>query len=150
MIDRRTAYERIQLHEGYSKTLYKCTANKWTIGVGHNIEDNGLPDDIIYQIFKKDFRIAELEVFNYLGEYKSTIEDNRMYVLIDMCFNMGMPRLSKFNKMWKALKKDIPDYHEASKEMLDSKWARQVGDRSLRLAHCMKYGVFEQTEFERQ
>ena len=57
---------------------------------------------------------------------------------MDMLFNLGLSRLSGFKRMFRALRKG--DYDTASKEMLDSKWARQVGPRAKRLAKMMKTG----------
>ena len=58
--------------------------------------------------------------------------------LLDMAFNMGVPRLKKFKKMWAAVYDN--DFATAAKEMLDSRWARQVKGRSTRLAHAMATG----------
>jgi len=55
-----------------------------------------------------------------------------------MVFNMGMHTFLGFEKMIAALKRG--DYEEARKQMLDSKWARQVGDRANRLAKMMEEG----------
>jgi lysozyme len=55
-----------------------------------------------------------------------------------MGFNMGVPRLMKFVKMWGAI--EVGDFYEASEQMLDSRWARQVGKRSEGLAEMMKLG----------
>jgi len=48
-----------------------------------------------------------------------------------MAFNLGLPRLKKFQLMLKAINKE--DYVTASKEGLDSKWADQVYNRARRL-----------------
>ena len=58
--------------------------------------------------------------------------------LIDMAFNMGVPRLLKFKKMWAAIHEG--DFATASEEMLDSRWSTQVGQRSTKLALVMKEG----------
>jgi lysozyme len=55
-----------------------------------------------------------------------------------MGFNMGVPRLMKFVKMWGAI--EVGDFYEASEQMLDSRWATQVGKRSEGLAEMMKLG----------
>jgi lysozyme len=55
-----------------------------------------------------------------------------------MAFNMGVPRLCKFKKMWAAIHNE--DFTVASKEMLDSRWANQVKSRSTKLAHAMYSG----------
>ena len=46
--------------------------------------------------------------------------------------------LKKFKKMWAAVYDN--DFATAAKEMLDSRWARQVKGRSTRLAHAMATG----------
>ena len=58
-----------------------------------------------------------------------------------MAFNMGVPRLCKFVKMWDAIHKS--DFDEASVQMLDSRWAKQVKSRSTTLSEAMKTGVME-------
>ena len=52
--------------------------------------------------------------------------------LIEMCYNMGMPRLEKFERMLSALKAN--DWESAAAEALNSKWAAQVGERARTLA----------------
>ena len=48
-----------------------------------------------------------------------------------MCFNMGAPRLSGFKKFIAGV--NSGDWNTAAVEMMDSRWARQVGDRAIRL-----------------
>jgi lysozyme len=48
-----------------------------------------------------------------------------------MCFNLGAPRLSKFKKFITAINDE--QWIEAAVEMMDSRWARQVGPRAERL-----------------
>jgi len=55
-----------------------------------------------------------------------------------MCFNLGWPRLSRFEKMLEALK--AKDFDTAATEALDSKWADQVGDRAKRIAEVFRGG----------
>jgi lysozyme len=57
-----------------------------------------------------------------------------------MAFNLGVPRLCKFKKMWAAV--HAKQFDVAAKEMLDSRWARQVKSRSTKLAHAMHNGEF--------
>ena len=52
-----------------------------------------------------------------------------------MCFNLGRPRLSNFKKFLAALEEG--DYEKAAVEMMDSRWASQVGDRAVRLRDRM-------------
>jgi lysozyme len=59
---------------------------------------------------------------------------------MDMAFNMGVPRLKKFVKMWNAIHEKKFDV--AAKEMLDSRWARQVKGRAVKLSKAMHNGEF--------
>jgi len=59
---------------------------------------------------------------------------------MDMAFNMGVPRLCKFKKMWAAIY--AGDYNTAAIEMLDSRWATQVGTRAIKLSKAMEEGKF--------
>ena len=57
-------------------------------------------------------------------------------IIANMLFNMGRPRLSRFHKMKKAI--DNRDWIEASVQMKDSLWARQVPNRADRLVKRME------------
>ena len=52
-----------------------------------------------------------------------------------MMFNMGRPRLTKFRKMNLAIVDE--DYLEASLQMEDSRWYKQVPNRAERLVDRM-------------
>ena len=67
------------------------------------------------------------------------LDDNKQRVMANMAFNLGLPRLSKFVKFLKAVQDS--DWEKASEEMMDSKWATQVGDRAKRLKIKMLKGV---------
>ena len=62
----------------------------------------------------------------------------RQAVIENMIFNLGLTRFRGFKKMIKAI--EDYDYLEAAKQMLDSKWSRQVGNRSIELAEMMSSG----------
>jgi lysozyme len=49
-----------------------------------------------------------------------------------------MPRLNKFKNMWKAV--HDRNFSLAAVEMLDSRWASQVGQRAVRLSTAMRDG----------
>jgi len=69
------------------------------------------------------------------------LTQTRKDVLTEMAFNLGIPRLNGFKKMWKAIENG--DYETAADEQLDSKWARQVGVRAMRLSKRMREGVLD-------
>lgn len=55
-----------------------------------------------------------------------------------MCFNVGVSGLLAFKRMLAACERG--DYGRAAEEMLDSKWAKQVGGRADELARMMQEG----------
>jgi lysozyme len=102
------------LNEGVSNQLYRCTANKPTIGVGHNLEDNKLSDRAILTILDDDIQAVSKELHHRLSWLQSA--DPKVYiVLVDMGFNLGVPRLMKFKRMLKYL--ENKDYFKASQEL---------------------------------
>lgn len=127
--------ELLKRDEGLRLKPYQCTAGKQTIGYGRNIEDNGIRESE-----------AELMLLNDVDECKMVLSDRienwvelsevRQGVLVNMMFNLGWPRLSKFKRMIAAV--ELGQFALASIEMLDSKWAGQVGARATRLSQMMK------------
>jgi GH24 family phage-related lysozyme (muramidase) len=84
------------------------------------------------QCFREDYDIAVRECAILYGE--DCFEDfprEVQEILVNMMFNMGRPRLSKFKRMNAALK--VEDWKEAAKEGRDSRWYRQVTNRAERL-----------------
>jgi lysozyme len=59
-------------------------------------------------------------------------------VLVDMCFNLGISRFMGFKRMIEALRSE--DYDRAAIEMINSRWAKQVRNRSTELAKMMVGG----------
>jgi lysozyme len=123
-------------HEGYRNTVYQCTAGKPTIGIGHNLE-TPISDTAIMQILLDDIDTCVAELDRTRPNWRQHNEA-RQNVLVEMVFNLGMPRLNKFTKMWAAL--DAKDYNEAAKQMMQSTWAVQVGQRAKTLSDRMKAG----------
>ena len=68
----------------------------------------------------------------------SDLDDTRQRVLANMAFNLGLPRLNKFVKFLTAVQ--ASDWEKAAIEMMDSKWATQVGNRAVRLKEKMLKG----------
>ena len=71
-------------------------------------------------------------------QWRVRMNDARQDVLVNMMFNMGYRRLSGFVETLKAMKRG--DFVSAAEEMLDSRWAKQVGRRVVRLAKQMETG----------
>ena len=71
---------------------------------------------------------------------KEKLNEVRQFVLVDMCFNMGLGKLCTFKKMLSAMANG--DYYTAANEALASKWAVQVGRRARELAEMLKTGEY--------
>lgn len=133
------AIEHLKVDEGLSLVPYRCTSGKLTIGYGRNLDDVGITSVEAELLLKHDVevatRVARLTVGN---DTWFDLTEARKAVLINMAFNLGATRFAQFKKTLQAIRDG--DYETASSEMLDSRWARQVGARADRLAALMKQG----------
>lgn len=145
--------------EGIRLKPYKDSLGFLTIGVGRNLESNfltpseiayiygkpvckllvkiklrkGISEDAALYLLRNDIEKVKNQLMGF--HWHNNIPGAKQEVLQNMCFNMGLPRLLKFKKMIAALEKQ--DYKTAAEEMLNSKWATQVGQRAIRLAQIM-------------
>lgn len=133
--------QRIKDHEGYRDTIYKDSLGFATIGYGHLITPNDnfkqgftYSKETLEEVFEKDFNIAVRSAEKLLKD----IDHNYIIkgVIIEMCFQLGEPRVSKFKKMFEALKQN--NTLIASEEMINSMWAKQTPTRCLSLANTLK------------
>jgi lysozyme len=127
--------ERVKLDEGLRLKPYRCTAGKLTIGYGRNLEDNGISDEEAEYLLTNDLKFAAMETVAMFPTW-DRLSDLRREVLVNMMLNLGATKLRKFKRMREALSRE--DYGSAAAEMLDSKWALQVGQRAERLAKQMR------------
>ena len=132
--------EQLKIDEGVKYEIYKDHLGYPTFGIGHLITENdpehGKPDgteiseDRVNEIFETDVAkfVSEAKIlFPDLDE----LPDVAQQVIVNMAFNMGRPRLSKFKNFIAGV--NDRDWTRASEEMMDSRWATQVGDRAIRL-----------------
>ena len=150
--------EKLIAHEGLRLQVYEDSLGIATIGIGRNLEDRGItPEELEWMdipnmaivhtmgiteadamyLAQNDVQIVEEELLRS-HPCVENLDAVRQLVLVDMAFNMGVPRLGKFKKMWAAIHEN--NFDEAAKEMLDSRWANQVKSRSTKLAHAMHTG----------
>lgn len=132
--------EQLKLHEGVRTHPYDCPAGYLTIGVGRNISETGLGlsyDEIDY-LLRNDIErcYQELDRLSWFMD----LDTVRQEALVNMCFNLGFPRLMKFTKMMGAMAEN--KFSLAAAEALDSKWARQVGQRAKDIAHMIEFGEY--------
>ena len=122
-------------HEGKRNKPYTDSVGKLTIGIGRNLDDKGLSDDEIFHLLNNDIADAIEDVRHCFSCYDQISEARKM-VLVSMAFNLGRTRLAKFVRFIGAV--HLGRWEEAAEEMLDSAWAKQVGDRAVTLATMMR------------
>lgn len=109
---------------------YRDSVGKLTIGIGRNLDDRGISRDEAVYLCRNDIAIATGDLDRAVPWWRDLPEPAQRG-LANMCFNLGWPRLSAFKKMLAAL--EAHDFDRAADEALDSKWARQVGERADRI-----------------
>ena len=117
--------------EGMRLKPYTDTVGKVTIGVGRNLDDNGITEDEAGLLLRHDITRTTVELDARVNWWVAMPEPAQR-ALANMCFNLGWPRLSKFKNMLASL--EAGHYSEAAGHALDSQWARQVGARAVRIA----------------
>lgn len=147
-----TFLAQLKRHEGFSLEAYLCSAGVLTIGWGHNCKAQPVPGvqkvgDVISRgtaenLLYGDVKAVADELDDRLPWWRELIEP-RQAVLLNMAFNMGVPRLLTFRKALRAMSARC--WNEAAHEMLDSRWAeQQVKGRSAELATQMVLGAWQE------
>ena len=129
--------EQLRFHEGVEHKVYKDHLGIETIGVGRNLVDRGLSDDEINVLLANDINICENELNTKMPWWKD-LDEIRRRCLIDLVFNLGMPRFSQFVKTIEHIKNGA--WEQASEELLDSNYAKQVPNRAKRIATMLRTG----------
>lgn len=132
--------EQLKRHEGFRSKPYKDTVGKTTIGYGRNLTDVGVSQSESNKMLLHDVDRAKYDVINNIRSY-TQLDQVRRDVLINMSFNLGINKLLKFKNMLKAI--NDKNFYLAAIEMLDSKWAKQVGSRAIELADQMSTGKYK-------
>ena len=137
----KTNIKRLLLQqEGLKLHPYRCTAGKWSIGIGRNLSDKGITYKEALYLFNNDIDqcINDLDVFFFPGQFKF-FPENIQSVLVNMRFQLGHTGLKKFNKMLAAFKK--MDYTEAAIQMRGSYWYLQVPKRAKKLITMVEESI---------
>lgn len=123
-------------HEGVKSLPYRDTAGHLTIGVGHNLDSEGLPPSVIEALLDWDLLHAVLLTDRILP-WARTLNDPRKRALTEMVFNLGTRILGFHEAIAHAKAGRWPD---AAASFLDSLWARQVGARATTLCAMLETG----------
>ena len=142
--------KEIEADEGCKYESYRCSEGYPTGGIGHLITEwdelyysaplgTPIPEEQVQEWFEKDVNTAIgdcKDIFNNFND----LDDEIQHVLINMSFQLGKPRLSKFKRMIAAVHDE--DYREMALQMEDSRWFKQTQNRAQRLIdRVVRYGV---------
>jgi len=139
-MDRDKLVKEIIQDEGFEYEIYLDHLGFPTFGVGHLIipkdkeygMDVGTPvsEERILECLNADIDIVCMELDRNMSWWRD-LDDDKQRVMANMAFNLGLPRLGGFKKFLKAMEEG--DFQTAAVEMMDSRWATQVGNRAKRL-----------------
>lgn len=129
----------IKRHEGLRLKMYTCPAGYNTIGYGFNLDANEITKEIAGILFDLSYnRVLEQIKSNDDLAFVQDLDGARRGVIVDMAFNLGIHGLLKFKRMIAALA--AHDHETAAKEMEDSLWFHQVGNRAKNNIAIMRSG----------
>ncbi len=122
--------ELLKEHEGYRAKPYFCSQEKLSIGYGRNLEDCGIRIGEGELMLENDLNQC-FEDLQTKFKWFTSLPDDGKIVLVDMCFNLGLSGLLQFKKTLAAF--EAQDWKTTATEMMDSRWATQVGRRATNL-----------------
>lgn len=147
-MNRRLLKDELIRDEGLKLEAYQDSVGLWTIGVGHLLGEEKRMTKITMAeamaLLEMDIDSALQIAFRFCPELfpgESEKYDVRARALTNMAFNLG-DRIFQFQNTRHFLR--LAMYSAGAENMLDSKWAGQVGDRAKRIAKLIETGV-EQT-----
>ena len=123
--------------EGRKNKPYVDTRGNITIGIGRNLRDNGIRDSEIDFMFKNDIANVERDLRAHLP-WVFDLDEVRLRVFYDLCFNMGVTKLLTFTHMIAFAQ--VGDYTSAADELHHSIWDSEVGDRAPKLEAMLRTG----------
>ena len=131
--------QQLRRDEGVRHTPYLDSKGILTVGVGRNLRDVPFSDDEINLMLVNDIKdkMKQLSAFNWYNE----LDEVRKAAVTNWAFNVGVHGLLNFPHAVAAIARK--DWATVNSEMLDSQWARQVGDRANRLALQMLKGEWQ-------
>ena len=127
-------------YEGLRLKPYRDAKRKLTIGVGRNLDDAGITRAEALMLLDNDIATVRRDVKRAFPWFPG-LDPVRKDVVLNMVFNLGLPRFRRFEKTIAAIR--AGDWENAAREMLKSRWANQAGKRATELAAMMERGKYE-------
>lgn len=126
--DRDLIKKRLIDFEGLELKLYFCKSNKPTIGVGRNCMDNGITEEEAMYLLNNDISTVIKKLDKHWIAWRK-LPITAQYVCIDLVFNMGVNSFMSFRRTRCYM--ELGEWEKAGDELLNSKYAEQVGRRAL-------------------
>lgn len=130
--------ETLKIQEGFRREAYKDHLGFLTIGFGRMIDKRlggGITEREATILLENDIAnvIRELDrALPWVRSIKSPADE----AVVNMAFQMGLPRLQQFRKTLEHLK--AGRYQEAAAEALDSRWAQQTPNRAREVVDLIR------------
>lgn len=126
----------LETEEGKRRYPYYCTARRLTIGIGWNLSDNGLPDEIIELLFEISLERAEASARNVFGvDFLESISEFQYLAILNLIFNLGESGLRHFVDTLYAIRSKC--WIDAVAHLKDSLYYRQVPKRVDRICELL-------------
>lgn len=154
LIDECEIIQRLNVNEGCKLQPYYDTEGKLSIGIGRCVETNpftpeelkvigdwkkGITKNAAFMLLRNDIQKVKKDLEEFI--FIPLLNGDRQYVLIDMCFQLGIRGLKGFKKALSAIA--TGNWQRAHDEILDSKYAKQTPLRAKRNAQCILTGKWE-------
>lgn len=152
--------------EGREAQPYQDEEGIWSVGIGHNLEANGVPPGVLADhpsglpwpaclealqargglaeheidlLFSHDLTVAATDLQVCLTT-ASLLDPARYAAMIDMAFNLGRARLSLFDTFLNLMASS--QYQAAAADLLKTKVAQELHHRYTRLASIINTGAW--------
>jgi len=127
-------------HEGMELKPYKCTSDKLTIGIGRNLEDVGISEEEAKSLLMNDLKRVDTQL-EQMMPWSQELDTVRYEGLMNFVFNVGIGTALKFVNAMAAIKEK--DFDTGATELLNSRWAEQVGQRAIEVAEQIRTGEYQ-------
>lgn len=126
--DRDLIKKRLIDFEGLILKSYTCPTGYTSVGVGRNLETNGITEEEAMYLLNNDITNVIKDLDKHWIIWRK-LPITAQYVCIDVVFNMGINTWMSFRMTRSYM--ELNEWEKAGDELLNSKYAEQVGRRAI-------------------
>lgn len=139
-MDTNKVLKMLKTEEGFKTKPYKCPSGFLTIGIGHNLDANGMDADLLEEQFKRDVKRFEAALVDIFKDFKSFSEP-RQLAFLNMIFQLGVSGFKNFKMMIVAANEG--NWTWAAAHAGNSIWAKiQTPQRAARVTRMIRENIF--------